>query len=365
MIPLAQIDATPRGNPVEDPLQTRLGDIDSAKYRRNTESVVRTFGCWLARERDVAGVEEIGVQDLRKYARRLNEAVDDDASPIGTNSTAEQYYAVVSAFLSWCVDEGLLDTNPARRNTARKPLPESDRNPDREFWSARERKALCATADRAVDEVLNQADAREHDRLMRFRDRALVYALGYTGCRGAELAAVPDDAKRRGVRWSHVNLETGVLMVYGKNREWEDAPIFEQAQSALRRWRQVLAPETDEWPVFPTGHFPSLYDTLPTDVKSSPKTVWCDLREHECVPPSLGVEGVRSRLRDLCAQSQYEFDDVPKPHGARRGLGDELYDEQAELAQEALRHKNIETTHESYREERTRQVKERGDEVLE
>lgn len=49
-----------------------------------------------------------------------------------------------------------------------------------------------------------------------------------------------------------------------------------------------------------------------------------------------------------------------KLHGARRGLGHDLYDTKAELAQEVLRHKSIETTHNAYREEQTAEL---GDEV--
>jgi integrase len=53
-----------------------------------------------------------------------------------------------------------------------------------------------------------------------------------------------------------------------------------------------------------------------------------------------------------------------KLHGARRGLGSELYGADAELAQETLRHKSIETTHESYREEQAVQRREDVEDVL-
>jgi integrase len=53
-----------------------------------------------------------------------------------------------------------------------------------------------------------------------------------------------------------------------------------------------------------------------------------------------------------------------KPHGGRRGLGHELYGEQAELAQEMLRHKDIGTTHESYREVRAADRKQQAENVL-
>ncbi len=52
-------------------------------------------------------------------------------------------------------------------------------------------------------------------------------------------------------------------------------------------------------------------------------------------------------LRELRADVQVDGEYL-KPHGARRGLGDVLYRESAELAQSALRHRSIRTTHDAY-----------------
>lgn len=78
------------------------------------------------------------------------------------------------------------------------------------------------------------------------------------------------------------------------------------------------------------------------------------LREYEVAPPALTTEGARTLLKRLCGEADVDIDgDYLKPHGGRRGLGDELYGEvAAESAQEVLRHKSIETTHASYRERR-------------
>jgi integrase len=285
--------------------------------------------------------------------------MDDEESNITASSTVTQYYDYVAAWLGWAVRDQYLDRNPARTETATEPLPEVSTEPDRQFWRERERDAICATTDKLVDDALDNANKR--DRLQAYRDRALVYLLAYSGCRGAEIAKVSDDAKRNGLRWSDLNLDDGIVFVYGKSREWEEAPLFEPAIKPIRRWKKLLDPVTDNWPVLPTMHLPTLYDELPADVETSPDTVWQDLRSCECYPPSVGTDGVRRILKRLCADSQYEFDTPLRPHGARRGLGDTLYQEQAELAQDALRHKSIETTHESYSEERTRRVKERGD----
>ena len=360
MVQFTQIDATPRDDSLEAAISTRLGDLDSGKYRRNNAFVLRQFAEFIRHEEDATEVREITAGTLRKYARVLREATTEEDTI--TASTAEQYWAIVSAFLSWSVREELLEKNPAQLTRASEPLPDSDEETNRQFWSERERDAVCATADKVVDDLLEDNHTQREKRTA-FRDRALVYTLAYTGCRGAELASVSADEKRNGVRWADVNLEEGIISVYGKTRTRQDSPIFEPAIDPLERWQNVVEP-LDEWPVFPSGHLPSLYACLPEDVQGNQEAIWKQLREYDCTPPAVSTEGVRRILTELCAQSDYEFDEPLKPHGARRGLGDALYQEQAELAQETLRHQNIKTTHESYREERTRQIKERGDELF-
>ena len=73
---------------------------------------------------------------------------------------------------------------------------------------------------------------------------------------------------------------------------------------------------------------------------------------------------VRRMLASLYENADYQFDEPLRPHGTRYGLGDQLYQKQAELAQDALQHYSIETTHEAYSEEQVQRVKERGDELF-
>lgn len=368
MVHLAQIDATPRDDALETAIQDRLADLDSGKYQRNNAYVLRLFAEWLRHEHGVTTVEAITPHHLRAFARELRKAMettpdDEHYVDINASSTVRQYYDYVSAWLSWAVRDQYLDRNPARTETATEPLPETASEPDRQFWTPRERKAICATTDQLVDDALDRG-ADERTRLQVYRNRALIYLLAYSGCRGAELAAVRADAKRNGLRWKDIDLIDGVITVYGKSRDWEEAPLFEPGIEPLQRWKQMLGPPSDDWPVLPTFHLPSLYALLPDTVDKSPQTVWQDLRDHERQPPSVTVDGIRRTLTTLCEDSDYEFDETLKPHGARRGLGDQLYQEQAELAQETLRHKSIETTHEAYSEERIRRLKKRGDAVI-
>ena len=74
-------------------------------------------------------------------------------------------------------------------------------------------------------------------------------------------------------------------------------------------------------------------------------------REHGGTPPALSIGGARRIPREHSDASGLVGSDGEhlKLHGARRGLGNELYTHDTEAAQEALRHQSIETTHKSYR----------------
>jgi steroid delta-isomerase-like uncharacterized protein len=50
------------------------------------------------------------------------------------------------------------------------------------------------------------------------------------------------------------------------------------------------------------------------------------IRENEVVLPAISTEGARSVMKRLCDEADLDVDgEYLKPHGARRGLGDELY----------------------------------------
>ncbi|WP_370515727.1 tyrosine-type recombinase/integrase [Halapricum sp. CBA1109] len=73
----------------------------------------------------------------------------------------------------------------------------------------------------------------------------------------------------------------------------------------------------------------------------------------------------RSLMQRLCECADLDIDgEYLKPHGGRRGIGSQLYAQDAELAQELLRHESIETTHEAYREQNVIERRDRLEEVL-
>ena len=90
------------------------------------------------------------------------------------------------------------------------------------------------------------------------------------------------------------------------------------------------------------------------------------IREYEVVPPALSTNGARNLMKRLCDEADINVDgDYLKPHGARRGLGHELYaNGHAELAQSALRHASIETTHKSYSDIQAAETAQKVDDLL-
>lgn len=321
-------------------------------------------------------IREVEAGDLREFGYTLRESqIDGKISA----STANTYFAYVRAFLSFCVREELLDSNPAKTNKATEYLPENTNDSSSQFWTPEQRQAIVNYATKRVD-MANNGTIRT-DPVTASRDRTIVVLLAETGARGAELFDDSKDEKRDGITWGDVDLEKHVLTVFGKSRNREEVPLPKAARDVLERHRKYVDPPTDEWPVFPTGHFQSkqgvLEDELGEDRLSkaleergdASKTDVLDdlLRGHEIAPPSISKEGARRVMKRLTDEANIELEDgheYLKPHGARRGLGAELYAlGESEKAQQVLRHKSIETTHEAYSDLKTKDLAQSIDEI--
>lgn len=327
---------------------------------------------WLDTEQGVSDLTEVDVLTCRQFARHLKSQVNDgEFKP----STARTYYAIVRAFLSFCEADELIDGNPAKAHRATEELPEDPGDADRQFWSADARKALLEYVDERVQRALDGEADVARDRA--YRDRALVYLLALSGVRGAEVFAVSSDDRRNGITWDDVDLEDGAVRVLGKSRQYEYAQLPERAASALDRYKRVVDPSSDDWPVFPTEHVPSKYRTVRDQLAEEYPSDEIDrileehsidevLRQYDVVPPSITTNGARNVMQRLCETADIAVDgDYLKPHGARRGLGHELYAKgHAELAQAALRHASIETTHESYSDIQAADTARRVDDIL-
>jgi len=377
-------DSEERGDRGNDPgvtdletaVRARLDALDAGNYRANTELVLGEFVAFLREERGVDDLEELTVLDCRRYAQYLRSRASDPEETLSAASTHANgpYFTIVRAFLSWCVDDERLDANPARPNRVRDALPEYHGNRERQFWPSEARDALLDALDERVRAELNAP--RDPDPTP-FRDRAVVAVLAFTGVRGAEVFADPRDEHRDGLRWADVDLDRGVARVLGKTRERQSVALTDKVVDALDRYQRVLAPPTDEWPVFPTRHRPSLADAAReglADRRWSAEEIEAALddqgstellRCYGIAPPALSKNGARNLMQRLCESAGVDVDgEYLKPHGGRRALGDRLYAADAELAQETLRHESIETTHDAYREQNAVERRERIEDVL-
>lgn len=309
-----------------------VGDPDgpgAGAYAANAESILRRWAAWLEAEHGVSSLFALEVEHLRAYADALRERTDrGEYAP----STAGTYFAVVRAFLSWCVRGGILEENPAATEAAEAGLPAVADDDDGQRWTAEKRRAL----ERYVRErSLSAADADRRERLSRLREYALVAVLAHAGVRGAELFRVPEDDRREGAAWEDVDFYRGTIRVLGKSGRLEEVPLPAAARTPLRRYWIALDPPAPTWPLFPTGHAPSIasrvrsvlrergHDEATVERLLEERTAADLSRSRAVAPPAITTEGARSILRRLCADAGVEIDgDYLKPRGARRGLED-------------------------------------------
>ncbi|WP_394340754.1 hypothetical protein [Natrinema sp. CBA1119] len=97
---------------------------------------------------------------MRAYAQELRKRVRNGEFAA---STANTYYATVRACLSWAVEDGLIDTNPAAATRATKELPENTTEPDRQFWTPEDVQALFAHLSQRIDEASMAGNGRSSD----------------------------------------------------------------------------------------------------------------------------------------------------------------------------------------------------------
>lgn len=294
-------------------------DGASGTYRRNAERELRRFARFLA-DRGVEDLGEVDATNLRTYVR--SELSTRDLAP----RTVRKYYDYVSAWLGWAQREGLVSEHHGIRESAREPLPDVDTRADerQQTWQRDQRTALLSFLDERAREAVEERGA---DAYAPLRDRALVGLLAYSGLRGSELLANPQDDRREGAEWRHLAEGLVGLDVLGKTQEWETRSIPPQARSALKQWTRAFDPEP-EWPIVPTFHYPTLYDGLraaghdDTDSLSGYADVFDAYRECDARPAAMTTDGARRLMQRVTDEADIDVEeDYLTLHGARRGVG--------------------------------------------
>jgi hypothetical protein len=129
--------------------------------------------------------------------------------------------------------------------------------------------------------------------------------------------------------------------VYRKKQQWDAASLPDPVIPPLRRYRALLRPPSDRWPVFPTFDQRTLARRIRTalaDRGLRPDAIADRRGEHardlllaleaDVRPPSITTAGARAVLRRLSDEAGLEIDhpkhDYLAPHGGRRGMGEVL-----------------------------------------
>jgi len=367
--PTPETAETPLDARLEQFLDQKAADVDSetgkrsGTYVRDLERVVPKWIDWM-NDRGVETLDRLDEKHLAAYAEYLSRRESTDG--IAT-ATAHKYYNLVSAYLTYCRKWDEIDDNPAQAALPQESLPDrpGGSSKDQQFWSSQQRQQLVRYVD---DQAAAAIDATGTDAVAEVRDRAFVTLVGYSAVRGAEILRVPRGADQRpdrqGATWGDLDLTDETINVLGKSQKHEQAPLTDKPVAALERWRTVLDPAIDEWPLFPTMHAPTLWRDLRDqlderghddvdallDPYDDPMAGYC---EYNCVPPALTTEGGRSILKRLSDAAGVDTSDSLKDyltlHGARRGVGEMYYREEGPAAaQRALRHADPSTTSEMY-----------------
>ncbi|RQH00257.1 tyrosine-type recombinase/integrase [Natrarchaeobius oligotrophus] len=326
-----------------------VGDPDgpgAGSYASNAESILRRFATWAQREHGVESLRSLEADHARSYALDLRERADRGEY---TASTARTYFAVVRAFLSWCVRGGIIPENPAATETAESALPSAPAESADDGWTDDRRRRLEAyVRDRALESTADGVDPDE--RRNRLREYALVAVLAHSGARGSELFRVPEDDRRSGATWADVDFYTGTIRVLGRSQRTEEVSLLARARTPLRRYRVVLDPPTNDWPLFPTRHAPSIAGHVRERLRErghaddeieamfEDRTATELARERAIAPPAITTEGARSVLKRLCSDANVDVDgDYLTPRSVQGDSDDEVTRDEASGSKPALR----------------------------
>jgi integrase len=308
---------------------------ESGNYRQDAGRELGRFVDFLAdHEESVETFEELDSGHLREYARHL-------ARQGWTAGTVRTYYAYVSAFCGWAVQEGHLAENVAQRRNATEPIPDDGghKSGDQQAWSAEDRQQLTAFVDEQTSAAIDNVGEDRETAIKACRDRALVYLLSYSGVRGAEVLRDRSDERRQGLRWEDIHLADHYATVFAKKQRLDDRSLPEPVIHPLQIYQKVLDAPSENWPVFPSFHRPTLSrrvmealnsrgytDTEVEEMRAGRSLIEVCL-ECDVVPPSMTTDAGRHVLKRLCEEAGIELSEDEEylmPHGARRGAGEVL-----------------------------------------
>lgn len=178
--------------------------------------------CFLIARGYSTDVLNVGAPELREFILHLQQASAYEHHPFTmpqrrglSGSTVNGYLRAIRAFWSWLVREEFIAASPFNRVRVPKP-------PTKVIATFSEKQL------KAILKTINTSTAAG------FRDLTMILMLLDTGLRASELT---------GLTTSNVNLEEGMVKVFGKGRKERTVPIGAKVQKTLWKYVQKYRPQ--------------------------------------------------------------------------------------------------------------------------
>lgn len=188
-------------------------------------------------------VTEIGVNELREFVLHLQQVRAFEHHPFTKSQTkglsghaVNTYLRSIRAFWSWLLREEVITSNPFTRVKVPKPP----------------KKVIATFSNKqlnAIFKLINTATPAG------FRDWTMILVLLDTGLRASELVGLTTD---------NVNLEDGMVKVYGKGSKERVVPIGAKVQRTLWKYLQRYRPQPAN-PLCPTLFLTAAGNPITTD----------------------------------------------------------------------------------------------------
>ncbi len=188
-------------------------------------------------------VTEIGINELREFVLHLQRVKAFEHHPYTEPQTRglsghaiSTYLRAILAFWSWLVREEIISTNPFTRIKVPKPP----------------KKVIATFSDKQLNVVFKSVNTATNSG---FRDYTIILMLLDTGMRASELV---------GLTLDNVNLEDGMVRVFGKGSKERFVPIGSRVQRTLWKYIQKYRPQPAN-PLCPTLLLTASGNPLTTD----------------------------------------------------------------------------------------------------
>ena len=215
----------------------------SDKTIRITTTALKTLKDFLESREYSTDVIEIGTRELREFILHLQQVRAFEHHPFTKPQTKglsghaiNCYLRAIRAFWSWLVRDEVITSNPFAKIKIPKPP----------------KKVIATFSDNQLIAILKSINTST---LAGFRDWTMILMLLDTGLRASELT---------GLAVADINLEDGLMKVYGKGNKERVVPVGARVQKAVWKYLQRHRPQPAN-PLCPTLFLTAAGQPITTD----------------------------------------------------------------------------------------------------